>query len=41
MKEKIDKKLCKYCDFGDKDNIDKSDAIPCLNKMMGGKCKFE
>jgi hypothetical protein len=36
MKDIIDKKMCKYCDFGDK----KQDGL-CISKMMGGNCKFE
>jgi len=36
MKAKIDKKLCKYCDYADKDN----DNI-CLSKVYKGNCKFD
>jgi hypothetical protein len=36
MKAKIDKKLCEYCDISDKENQN-----ICLNKMMGGNCRFD
>ena len=36
MKAKIDKKLCKHCDFADKGNQN-----ICINKMMGGSCRFD
>jgi len=35
-KIQIDKKLCKYCDYGDKENQNL-----CISKMMGGNCKFK
>jgi hypothetical protein len=35
MKPKIDKKLCKFCDFGDKDKDGE-----CLSKTMGRYCRF-
>jgi len=39
-KEKIDKKLCKFCDFGDKSKKNKDKPL-CLNKMFGRGCVFE
>jgi len=36
MKPKIDRKLCKYCDYSDKLKGNK-----CLSEQLGGKCKFE
>ena len=33
---KIDRKLCGYCDFGDKENKNL-----CISRVMGGKCKFD
>jgi hypothetical protein len=36
MKPIIDKKMCKFCDFGDKGN----EGL-CISKMLGGNCKFE
>jgi len=36
MKAKIDKKLCKFCEFADKGN-----ANICLPKIMGNGCKFD
>jgi len=35
VKVAIDKKMCRYCDFGDKDNKNL-----CISKMMGGNCRF-
>jgi len=40
MKAKIDKKLCKFCPFGDKGNV--LNGIPvCLPKTEGNGCKFD
>jgi len=36
IKAKIDKRLCKYCDFWDREN----EGI-CLAKIMGGNCRFD
>ena len=40
MKAKIDKRICKHCDFGDKGNMLKNVPI-CLPKMDGGQCRFD
>lgn len=47
MKAKIDKKLCKYCDFGDKDNELPDGSVPCIAQVdweatgNKGQCKFD
>jgi len=40
MKAKIDKKLCKHCDFGDKGNTIDGKPV-CLSKTMKGNCRFD
>lgn len=37
----IDKRLCKYCPSGDKDNITEDGHCICIYKMFDGKCKYE
>ena len=40
MKAKIDKNLCKYCEFGDKGNT--LNGVPiCIAKMEEGNCRFD
>ena len=34
--DKVDRRICKYCDFCDKDN-----NVVCVAKIMGGHCKFD
>lgn len=41
MKAKVDKKLCKHCDFSDKENITKDGHCICINKAYGGNCRFD
>jgi len=36
MKAKIDKKLCKYCIYSDKEN-----SNICISKIYGGNCRFD
>ena len=40
MKAKIDKKLCNFCEFGDKDNKINGKPV-CLAKAMEGQCRFD
>jgi hypothetical protein len=40
MKAKIDKKLCRYCEFGDKAHTINGKVV-CLPKMLGNGCKFD
>jgi len=40
MKAKIDARLCKHCDFGDKDNQIDGKSL-CVSKVQGGYCKFD
>lgn len=37
----VDKKLCKFCPSGDKGNMTEDGHCVCINKVYGGKCKYE
>jgi hypothetical protein len=40
MKAKIDKKLCKHCDYGDTEHQLNGEAV-CISKINKGNCRFD